>query len=69
MIYHHEDFKLDLTNPNKGKLYKSDTLVFLGDGYKAITILINNSKDSLPVKKMFNAQLNTRQQCRFTKDK
>ena len=67
MIFIHEDFVLDLDNPNKGKLYKDNHLVFLGDGYRAITILLRNVKNPEPVRKHFSAQLNTRQKPKFDK--
>ena len=34
------NFLIDLTNSHKGKLYRDNTLVFYGDGYKAITMMI-----------------------------
>ena len=67
MIFIHEDFVLDLNNPNKGRLYKNDHLVFIGDGYRAITMLLRNVKNPEPVQKHFSAQLNTRQKSKFSK--
>lgn len=66
MIYRHENFVLDMDSAHRAKLYKDDKLVFLGDGYKAINILIRNSKNSAPVEEKFNAQLKTRQKPAFT---
>jgi hypothetical protein len=57
---------IDLRVTNKGKLYKGNQLMFLGDGYKAITMMLRNCRDSEPVRRKFNAQLNQRQQCRLT---
>ena len=45
MIFKHEDLAIDLTNSNKGKLYKGRQLIFLGDGYKAITMMMRNAKE------------------------
>ena len=66
MIFKHENFMLDLENAHRAKLYQDDKLLFLGDGYKAITILIRNSKNSTPVQEKFRNQLNTRQKPAFT---
>ena len=49
MIFSHEDLIIDLTNSNKGKLYKGKQLIFLGDGYKAITLMMRNAKDYKPI--------------------
>ena len=67
-ILRHENFVLDLTEAHKGRLYKDNQLVFMGDGYRAITILIKNVKDPAPVEKKFQAQLTMRQACKFTKE-
>jgi len=69
MIFKHEDMILDLTESSKAKLYKSNTLLFLGDGYKAILSMINNSEDKQPVKEKFHAQLSMREKPRFTQQK
>jgi hypothetical protein len=66
MIFRHENFLLDLENAHRAKLYKDDKLLFLGDGYKAITMLIRNSKNSMPVEEKFRNQLKTRQKPAFT---
>ncbi len=58
-----------MDSAHRAKLYKDDKLVFLGDGYKAITILIRNCKNSAPVEEKFNAQLKTRQKPKFTVQK
>lgn len=58
---------LDMTISSKSKLYKNDKLVFMGDGYKAITIMLNNSKNNAPVKDKFWAQLSTREKPKFDK--
>ena len=65
MIFKHEDMILDTTVSSKSKLYKNNKLVFMGDGYKAITIMLNNSKNNAPVKDKFWAQLSTREKPRF----
>ena len=66
MIYEHEDLQIDSTVSSKTRLYKDDKLVFIGDGYKAITMLIRNSKNSMPVEEKFRNQLETRQKPAFT---
>ena len=65
MIFRHENMELDLTVSSKAKLYKDGMLLFMGDGYKAITIMLNSSKDNAPVKDKFWAQLSTREKPRF----
>jgi len=67
MIFKHEDMILDTTVSSKSKLYKNNKLVFMGDGYKAITIMLNSSKDNAPVKDKFWAQLSTREKPKFSK--
>lgn len=69
MIYKHEDLLIDLTNPNKGKLYKGNQLIFLGDGYRCITMMMRNAKDYKPIREKFRQQLTTRQQCKLTMKK
>jgi hypothetical protein len=66
MIFKHENFLIDLENAHRAKLYKDDKLLFLGDGYRAITMLIRNSKNSMPVEEKFRNQLETRQKPAFT---
>ena len=66
MIFEHEDMVLDTTVSSKSKLYKNNKLLFMGDGYKAITIMLNSSKDNAPVKDKFWAQLSTREKPRFS---
>ena len=68
-IFKHEDLVLDLTNTNKGKLYKSGQLMFVGDGYRCITMMMRNCKDYKPVQKQFKPQLTMREQCRLTMKK
>ena len=65
MIYKHEDFILDMTTATKAILYKGGNLIFMGDGYKAINIMIRNSTDKDPVKQMFHKQLTQREKPRF----
>ena len=67
MIFQHEDMILDTTISSKSKLYKNNKLLFMGDGYKAITIMLNSSKDNAPVKDKFWAQLSTREKPKFSK--
>ena len=49
-IFKHENFVLDLNAAHKSILYKDDKLLFMGDGYKAIQILISQSVDPKPGK-------------------
>jgi|TARA_B110000305_G_C19184510_1_gene513595 hypothetical protein len=64
-IFKHEDFTLDLHQASKGKLYKHERLIFIGDGYTAIQILLRNCKDNEPVKHKFHSQLTMRQPSKF----
>ena len=68
-IFRHEELVIDLRQTNKGKLYKGKQLIFIGDGYKAITMMMRNCQDFKPVKEKFNAQLNQREQCKLTMKK
>ena len=68
-VFKHEDLLIDLREANKGKLYKGNQLIFIGDGYKAITMMMRNCKDFTPVKEKFNAQLTQREQCKLTMKK
>ena len=53
-------------SPSKAKLYSENKLVFMGDGYKAILILINSSSNPEPVKNKFKAQLKLREKPKFS---
>ena len=66
-IFKHENFVLDLNAAHKSILYKDNKLLFMGDGYKAIQILISQSTDPKPVMKQFNAQLSMREKPKFSK--
>tara|TARA_B100000683_G_scaffold222282_1_gene219736 strand:- start:977 stop:1345 length:369 start_codon:yes stop_codon:yes gene_type:complete len=66
-IFKHENFVLDIKYAHKSILYKDNKLLFMGDGYKAIQILISQSADPKPVKKKFSAQLNMREKPKFSK--
>ena len=50
MIFKHEDMLMDMSVSSKTKLYKNDKLLFIGDGYKAISIMLNNSNNQQPVR-------------------
>jgi len=65
MVFKHDNFVLDLTNSNKAKLYKDGNLAFLGDGYRAITMLIASTENPGPVKNKFKAQLEMREKPKF----
>ena len=66
-IFKHEDMLMDMSISSRTKLYKDDKLLFIGDGYKAITIMINSSKNQEPVKEKFHKQLNMREKPKFSK--
>ena len=66
-IFRHENMEMDMSTSSKTRLYKDDRLIFMGDGYKAITIMINNSKNQEPVKDKFHAQLTMREKPKFGK--
>ena len=66
-IFRHEDMLMDMSISSRTKLYKDDKLLFIGDGYKAINIMINSSKNQEPVREKFHKQLNMREKPRFSK--
>ena len=66
MIFKHEDLVIDLNNTNKGKLYKAGQLIFIGDGYRCITMMMRNAKDYKPIQQKFKPQLTMREQCKLT---
>ena len=66
MIFKHENMLMDMTISSKTKLYKNNVLLFIGDGYKAISIMLNSSKDQQPVREKFHKQLNQREKPRFS---
>ena len=67
MIFKHENFVLDTQNAGRSALYKDGKLEFLGDGYRAITILVRNCKDPTPVREKFHNQLTMRENPKFSK--
>ena len=67
MKFKHEDMLMDMTVSSKTKLYKDDILLFIGDGYKAISIMLNNSKNQQPVREKFHNQLTMREKPKFSK--
>jgi hypothetical protein len=67
-IFRHENMVIDMSISSKTKLYKDDKLVFIGDGYKAISMMINNSKNQQPVKEKFHNQLTMREKPKFSKN-
>mgnify|MGYP001158084674 FL=1 len=66
MIFKHENYVIDLNDASKAKLYCNNQLLFIGDGYKAITAMLNGCQDKEPVKRKFHAQLTMRQKPKFT---
>ena len=67
MIFKHENFILDTENAGRSALYKDGKLEFLGDGYRAITILVRNCINPEPVKEKFHNQLTLREKPKFSK--
>ena len=67
-IFRHENMEMDMSTSSKTRLYKDDRLIFTGDGYKAITIMINNSKNQEPVREKFHNQLTMREKPKFGGD-
>jgi hypothetical protein len=67
-IFVHENFMINQETSSKTLLYKDNKLIFMGDGYKAITMLIRNVEDPEPVKKKFHAQLSMREKPKFSKE-
>ena len=59
---------MDMSVSSKTRLYKDDRLIFMGDGYKAISMMINNSKNQQPVKEKFHNQLTMREKPKFSKN-
>ena len=60
-----ENYVIDLTDTSKTKLYLNDQLIFMGDGYRAITTMVNGCQDKEPVKKQFKSQLTMREKPKF----
>ena len=67
-IFIHEDMKIDMSISSKTILYKGGMLVFIGDGYKAISMMLNNSKNQEPVREKFHNQLTMREKPKFGGD-
>ncbi len=67
-IFKHENMLMDMSVSSKTRLYKDDRLIFMGDGYKAISMMINNSKNQQPVKEKFHNQLTMREKPKFSKN-
>jgi hypothetical protein len=66
MVFEHENFILDLDNAVKAKLYFKGSLAFVGDGYKAIKILLNSTNNPEPVELKFKSQLTLREKPKFS---
>ena len=66
-IFKHENMLMDMSVSSKTKLYKNDKLLFIGDGYKAISIMLSNSKNQQPVREKFHNQLTMREKPKFSK--
>ena len=66
-IFKHENMLMDMSVSSKTKLYKNGQLLFVGDGYKAISIMLSNSKNQQPVREKFQKQLTMREKPKFSK--
>ena len=64
-IFKHENMLMDMSVSSKTKLYKNGQLLFVGDGYKAISIMLSNSKNQQPVREKFHNQLTMREKPKF----
>ena len=65
MKFKHENYVIDLNDTSKAKLYQNNQLIFIGDGYKAITAMLNGCENKEPVKKQFQSQLQMREKPKF----
>lgn len=65
MKFKHENYIIDLDDTSKAKLYQNNQLIFIGDGYRAITAMLNGCQDKEPVKKQFKSQLSMREKPKF----
>ena len=65
MKFKHENYIIDLDDTSKAKLYQNNQLIFIGDGYRAITAMLNGCQNKEPVKKQFKAQLTMREKPKF----
>ena len=68
MVHKHGALTLDLNNSNKAKLYENNKLMFLGDGYRAITMFIRATGNDPDVKSIFASQLKMREKPKFSKE-
>jgi len=67
--FKHENLILDMTYSSKARLYQDDKLLFLGDSYKALTMMIRCAKNKEPIVQHFKKQLQMREKPKFSKDK
>ena len=65
MKFKHENYIIDLNDTSKAKLYRNNQLMFMGDGYRAITTMLKGCRDKEPVKRQFKAQLTMREKPKF----
>ena len=65
MKFKHENYIIDLNDTSKAKLYQNNQLIFIGDGYRAITAMLNGCQNKEPVKKHFKSQLTMREKPKF----
>ena len=64
--YDYKNHVLELKG-SKGTLYTDDKLLFRGDGYIAIKMFIDKSERDPNVVKIFRAQLDMREDCKYKK--
>ena len=68
MVHKHGAFILDLNSSSKAKLYENNKLMFLGDGYRAITMFIRATGNNPDVKSLFESQLKMREKPKFSRE-
>ena len=68
MIYRHKNLVLDLNNSARAKLYREGRLLFIGDGYIAISMLLDLANHHPDVKSLFEKQLSQREKLRFNEE-
>ena len=63
--YIHNKLILDMESSNRAKLYKDGALIFIGNGWVAIKMMINESENHPDVIAKFTQQLEMREKPRF----
>lgn len=63
--YIHNNLMLEMDSSSRAKLYKNDSLIFLGNGWVAIKLFISESDNHPDVVARFRQQLELREKPRF----